>query len=263
MLWKRLDLLAQSYLDYKSKTLSANSLRAYRNVMRHLDGRRLTRQRLDQIINAPGSHGTRQLRRNVLSDFQKWLIREGHASRIIPTEVTSRPDRRPIRIITEPELLELCNNHPGLADVLKVGFYMGLRISEIVHCRPAWVIDGRFLRIGDLSEWNLPDEFHPKSQKEHDEPIAIPQEVSRIFRQEGRYERLFGWGSTGALRAALGRVLPTGFTPHHLRHSCISYWLNERRVPIQEVQRLARHSRIETTMRYYHPDIEAHWRAFN
>lgn len=282
----RVSEAVDSYLSYKYRNLSKNSIRAYKNVLSRLSERhgkipvqKLTRDCLNTVINTEGAHKSRELRKAVIDDFQNWLLREEFISFLIPTEVyATRIGRQngQILTITENQLAGLVDQARDLRlkTILQVAFYMGLRISEIIHCRPAWIIDGgRFLRIGDLRIWRLEDEFHPKSQKEHDPPIAVPHPVKQVFQNRqsnNRYERLFEYRSDSTLRSALKVCFATlpdplrrTFTPHHLRHSCISYWLNEKRVPIQEVQRLARHSRIETTMKYYHPDDQAHWKAFN
>lgn len=222
---------------------------------------------------------SRQLRRAVMDNFMEWCIKEGFATHRPQTEVfQTQADRRnndAIMTITEETFRKMLStiDDGTVREVMLIAFYMGLRIGELLYLRPAWILkEGEMLRIGDLYSWGLEDEFHPKSQKEYDNPIAIPAEVSALFRRYldmPPYEPVFGFGSDSSIRRAIKESfygLPENiretFTAHHLRHSCISYWLNERRVPIQEVQRLARHSRMLTTMKYYHPDDNVHWRSF-
>lgn len=238
----------------------------------------LNRRMLNQVINAEGKLKTRELRKSIIDTFIEWCVKEKLLSDLIETEVyKSRADQNQNNILTineyQLQILLAGIDNGIIRDIINVGFYMGLRISELVHCRPAWIVNsGQFLRIGDMGIWNLSDEFHPKSQKEHDTPIAIPGKVKRVFQRyadAAPYSRMFGYANDSTLRynlkpyfQALPKPLSDNFTSHHLRHSCISYWLNEKRVPIQEVQRLARHARMETTMKYYHPDNEAHLEAF-
>ena len=158
-----------------------------------------------------------------------------------------------------------------------VMFYQGLRINELLHMRPAWIRDNyRFLRIGDLPHWTVDKPFTPKSQKMTDEPIVIPEELVDIYRAEvmrssGRFDRMFAWRGIVTIRnyakeafeQAFGKDRADNLVVHSLRHSCASYWLNERGVAVQEVQRLMRHSKIETTMAYHHSDNSAHYTAFN
>ena len=280
-----LEQLSEDYLTYKYRYLAENSQRAYDQNMRFLLERcesmdDITRTNLNDVINESGRLKTKNLRKAVIDNFTEWCVKEGYINESIETEVyKTRAEKHQTNILTMNEhqlqILLAGVDNGLLRDILNVGFYMGLRISEIVHCRPAWIVnDGKFLRVGDMYIWNLDDEFHPKSQKEHDTPIAIPSKVKRIFergaRKTEKYDRIFGYNSDSTLRQhlkehfqALPKPLCNNFTAHHMRHSCISYWLNEKRVPVQEVQRLARHARMETTMRYYHPDNDAHLSAFS
>lgn len=280
-----LEQLSEDYLTYKYRYLAENSQRAYDQNMRFLLERcesmdDITRTNLNDVINESGRLKTKNLRKAVIDNFTEWCVKEGYINESIETEVyKTRAEKHQTNILTMNEhqlqILLAGVDNGLLRDILNVGFYMGLRISEIVHCRPAWIVnDGKFLRVGDMYIWNLEDEFHPKSQKEHDTPIAIPSKVKRIFergaRKTEKYDRIFGYNSDSTLRQhlkehfqALPKPLCNNFTAHHMRHSCISYWLNEKRVPVQEVQRLARHARMETTMRYYHPDNDAHLSAFS
>lgn len=280
-----LEQLSENYLTYKYRYLAENSQRAYDQNMRFLLERcesmdDITRTNLNDVINESGRLKTKNLRKAVIDNFTEWCVKEGYINESIETEVyKTRAEKHQTNILTMNEhqlqILLAGVDNGLLRDILNVGFYMGLRISEIVHCRPAWIVnDGKFLRVGDMYIWNLEDEFHPKSQKEHDTPIAIPSKVKRIFergaRKTEKYDRIFGYNSDSTLRQhlkehfqALPKPLCNNFTAHHMRHSCISYWLNEKRVPVQEVQRLARHARMETTMRYYHPDNDAHLSAFS
>lgn len=280
----KLSELTDRYLEYKFKSLARNSQRVYSQglgfLLVHCNAiSDLNRQYLTNIINTTGSLGTKNLRKSIIDNFMDWCVKEGHLTNRPETEVyrTRREaNEKNILTISERQLQILIAgiDDGNLRDVILVGFYMGLRISELAHLRPAWITgEGRFLRIGDLHIWKLVDEFHPKSQKEYDMPVAIPAPVKKVFErhQSGdSYRRMFGFASESTLRFHLRRIfkaLPSpicdNFTAHHLRHSCISYWLNEKRVSVQEVQRLARHSRMETTMRYYHPDNDAHLRAFS
>lgn len=161
-------------------------------------------------------------------------------------------------------------------DASAVMFFMGLRISDMLHCRPAWILeDFTLLRIGDLDRWGLKDSYTPKSQMETDPPIAIPPEVEEIFRRRkamctGMYQRLFGFRSASwvqkrvkaGMEKAFGKERAKGLSPHSLRHSCASYWVNERGKAIHEVQRLLRHADMKMTAHYHHHDKEAHLRTF-
>ncbi len=263
---------------------------------------RLTEKELTDYVNNFEKWGTRQTIKAVLDRFYMYVVQQGYLERAPEiTAYSTRSERkeRTRGYITEAEFGEFLaamqkdkakklksvhapasqihDKYRRLEALFTVGFYMGLRIGDLLHCRPAWILnDFRFMRIGDLSRWNLPDNFTPKSQKEHDDPIAIPPEATGALRSMalscgGPYERLFGYRSArwvqksmkDICKIAFGEARAKNLSPHSLRHSCASYWLNERRIPVQEVQRLLRHADIKTTMGYHHPSTDAHYAAFN
>ena len=253
-------------------------------------------------VNASDAWNTRRSMKYYIERFLKWCNNQGYIDRVPELSAYSTKAERKDRsrdYITEAELQLLLDevsaikkkkmnithsptrriedSYKRISDLFTVMFYTGMRISEALHTRPAWIQDNyRFLQIGDLNRWNLPDSFTPKSQKEHDHPVVIPPEVQHIFRNRvkhcnGMYERLFGFRSSRwiqkqmkkACEKSFGKERAKNLSPHSLRHSCASYWLNERRIPVQEVQHLMRHSDISTTMGYHHPSQESHYAAFN
>lgn len=253
-------------------------------------------------VNGSDSWNTRRSRKYYADRFFRWCHDQGYLSQGIITKAYSTKEERntPAReAITQQEMFQLIDGlrlackaaqshknapvetiaqkYTKMEDIVQVLFYMGLRMDELLHCRPAWMMnDGRFLRIGDLGRWNLPDEYHPKSQKETDPLIVIPPEVREIFIRRrgqcrGMYERLFGYHTPrpvqttikAGCKKAFGADRCAKITPHALRHSCVTYWLNERRIPVQEVQRLVRHQDIKMTMKYYHSNTDSHYAAFH
>ena len=263
---------------------------------------RITEKQLTDYVNNFEKWGTRQTIKAVLERFFMYTVRQGYIDRA-PEIIaySTRSERKELKrgYITEAEFGEfldalqkdkiknLKNIHSPtktiedkyrrLKALFTVAFYMGLRIGELLHCRPAWILEEyRFMRVGDLSRWNLPDSFTPKSRHEHDDPIAIPPEATKALKEMalscgGQYERMFGYRSPRWVQKCMKDICETAFgkarsktlSPHSLRHSCASYWLNERRIPVQEVQRLMRHADIKTTMGYHHPSTDAHYAAFN
>lgn len=257
---------------------------------------------LTRIVNSYENYHSRRTVHYQFVRFFSWLEKKKYIDQAPAIEMFStreernRETRQPITHIQLTELIaafrkikkeKMKNKHAARSslsrtykrheDMVTVLFYMGLRLADILHVRPAWILDDyRLLRIGDLKRWKLSDEYHPKSQDEHDPPIAIPQEVQGIFREyagkcDSKYDRIFGIKSRKYFQVAVkeaaikafGEEFGEGFSPHNLRHSCATYWLNERRVPMQEVQRLLRHKNIKITMSYYHSNTESHYSAFN
>lgn len=263
---------------------------------------RITEKQLTDYVNGFEKWGTRQTIKAVLDRFFMYAVRQGYIDRA-PKVIaySTRSERKEIKrgYITEAEFGEFLaamtkdkakklkpantptkaihDKYRRLEALFTVAFYMGLRMGDLLHCRPAWILnDFTFLRIGDLNRWNLPDSYTPKSQKEHDPPIAIPPEAAGALRQMAMscanpYERLFGYRSARYVQKcmkdiaeeAFGKQRAATLSPHSLRHSCASYWLNERRIPVQEVQHLLRHADIKTTMAYHHHSTDAHFAAFN
>lgn len=257
----------------------------------------LTSADISDYINAYENYNTRRTVNYVLTRFYDWLYQKGYRDKVQIEMLSTRQEKKQqtkypitrdqldllIQGFRAEEKINLSKNHANPKriehaykrhiDMTFVLFYMGLRMADVLHLRPAWIL-GDLLRIGDLKQWNLKDEYHPKSRKEHDQPIAIPKEVEPILTEwsadKGNYERMFGLVSPQYYRRpfkrasvhAFGKDFADKFTPHSLRHSCATYWLNERNVPVQEVQRLMRHEDIKTTMKYYHPSTESHISAF-
>lgn len=300
--------LKQAISEYKNglhRELSENTieytalqLKYFYQAVGDRDISTLTGNQISDYINAVDNYNSRRTVDYVLNRFFDWLVTRGHLKdrpviNMVSTEAEKKQQRRyPITSDKLPDLIKafedirdekLKNKHTSKnivpvyerhIEMTQILFYMGLRMSDILHLRPAWILDKKLLRIGDLKEWGLPDEYHPKSQKEFDPPIAIPKEVRSILLERAkrykRFERIFEITYARrfqepfklAATKAFGKSFASHFTPHSLRHSCATYWLNERKVPVQEVQRLMRHADIKTTMGYYHPSIEAHLEAF-
>lgn len=262
----------------------------------------ITGRQASAFINAYENYNSRRTVDYDIRRFFGWMARCGYIPQppditMTATRAEKKPAERPT--ITEKELRYLLDGFDQLfdkrsqspytdaarlrqvytrhKDMTIVLFYMGLRMSDIIHCRPAWLLDEcRLMRIGDLRRWGLPDEYHPKSQLETDPPIAVPPQARKVLRRRAgaltdRYEPLFNLTHPRryqepfkqAVTLAFGKDFANSFTPHGLRHSCATFWLNEKGVPVQEVQRLLRHADIKMTMQYYHPDTGAHMDAFS
>lgn len=286
-------------LSGKTISYTLNNLDAFTDKFRSRYITNINGDEVSDYINKHENYNTRRTHNYVITRFFDWLSDRGYIDpitiRMVSTDAEKKQqNRQPITSDQLPDLIKAFesirdekltnkyNRHRNIAEVhdkyiqmTKILFYMGLRMGDIVHLRPAWIIDGKLLRIGDLKRWGLKDEYHPKSQLETDPPIAIPKEVrSLLLNRASKYkdfERIFEIKHTTSYQhpfkkaaiKAFGKSFAKNFSPHSLRHSCATYWLNERNVPVQEVQRLMRHADIKTTMKYYHPSTEAHLSAFD
>lgn len=135
--------------------------------------------------------------------------------------------------ITEEEFLEIIkkvkNKKHKLAFML--GFYAGLRVSEIINLKKKDITDG-FIHVKQ-----------GKGKKDRDIPIARPIEKGLSHLPIGM--------SRQALDKAIKKYFPKAHM-HTLRHSCATYYLNEKGMDIRQVQALLGHSDIKTTQIYTH-----------
>ena len=299
-------LLSQAtrqYIALAERQLAASTIKRTEGTLKLLQDRcgdipvaQLTDFVLTDFVNSPENYHTRRTRRDHLNRFLKWMAAHGY----YPSELSlqaygtrsEKKDQTRV-IINEVQLMELLDYMDQQArsatytrsatawqrchDMTIVLFYMGLRMGDILHCRPAWILnDFRFLQIGDLKRWRLPDSYTPKSGEEHDDPVPIPPQcrqvlVARKAMCSGMYERMFGLTYARRYQERLkkasikifGKDFASDFSPHSLRHSCASFWLNEKGIAPQYVQHLLRHSDIRTTMGYHHKDSGAAWAAFH
>lgn len=292
-----LDQAVELYLNHERRNLAGTTYTTYSDYLNRMIVQLenpfvepLKSETINLWVNDSDKWNTRRTKKAVADQLFNFLYESGRIKKkpvIKAYGTTAEKNQAGRDSITESELFDFLQalddlqgrrrikdekRHRWIKQVARVMFYNGLRIEELMHCRPAWILDDfKLLVIGDLQAWGLPDHFMPKSQK-IDLPIAIPSEVTDEYRSaaKGRFEPMFAYRSKYTIRnvfkegfiEAFGENRSKRLSPHSLRHSCASYWLNERKVPVQEVQRLLRHSKIQTTMNYYHPSTDAHYNAF-
>lgn len=152
--------------------------------------------------------------------------------------------------ITEQEFKEILKktrlkNHK-IAFVL--GFYQCMRVSEIVKLKKENVdVNRGFIHIKQA-----------KGSKDRDIPI---------MNETIRYLRYVPVGiGPRALQRAIRRVAKRSINKsikfHTLRHSGATYYLNERKIDIRNIQGLLGHSRLDTTQLYTHISPESLKKAF-
>lgn len=135
--------------------------------------------------------------------------------------------------ITETEFIEVIrkvkNKKHKLAFML--GFYAGLRVSEIIHLRKQDISDG-FIHV-----------LQGKGSKDRD--IPIPKPLNLILKHL----------PVGMTRQALHKAIKKYFPKAHmhtLRHSCATYYLNDKGMDVMQVKALLGHSDVKTTQIYTH-----------
>jgi len=152
-----------------------------------------------------------------------------------------------ISSIDEEQLLALVNatpdNHRKLMYML--GFYQGMRISEILALKPVH-IDYRNMRI-NIKE-ALTKSGMPKRQKQRVVPIApeVLKGLKHLPFNVGR--RTMQNYITEDAEAILG----IDIHPHTLRHSSATHYLTKKGWTIDQVRQFLGHSNIATTQIYLH-----------
>jgi integrase/recombinase XerD len=138
--------------------------------------------------------------------------------------------------ISEAEFLEglakVRQKHHKLAFML--GFYQCMRVSEIIKLQPEDIDRERgFIHIKS-----------GKGNKDRDIPIVEP--VRKHLNSLPLKCR-----TTRALEIAIKNYWPE-LHFHSLRHSGATFYLNEKKVGLRQIQQMLGHSRLDTTQIYTH-----------
>jgi len=139
------------------------------------------------------------------------------------------------KTVSEQDFLEGLKGvrKPKVKLAFLLGFYQCMRVSEVVNLRKEDVDRDRgFLHI-----------LNAKGGKDRDVPIMPPVLRGLKYLPIGRSVR------------SLERWANMFFPGHHfhtLRHSGATFYLNERKVGIRQIQQLLGHSRLDTTQIYTH-----------
>lgn len=140
------------------------------------------------------------------------------------------------KTINETEFLNIIkkikNQKHKLAFML--GFYQCMRVSEVIHLKHENIDKDRsFIHI-----------IAGKGNKDRDIPIMKP------------LQRGFNNLPINLTRQALHYAVKRYFGPdihfHTLRHSGATFYLNEKKIGLRQLQQLLGHSRLDTTQIYTH-----------
>ena len=162
-------------------------------------------------------------------------------------------ERRIPDTITEEEVIKLakaCTNHKKKL-ALMLGFYQGMRISEVIKLQPEHIDKGRRLLMIKRS----------KGDKDRNIPIA-PQTMNGL-----KYLPMnFGIRALQiSFKRLAKKVLDKNLHFHCLRHSSATWYLNVQKWNLRQVQVFLGHSDISTTEVYTHvndQDLQnAMWRV--
>lgn len=143
--------------------------------------------------------------------------------------------------ITEAELLEIIKNtkKSNHKIAFALGFYQGMRISEIVNLQPENIdLNQKLIRIQNA-----------KGHKDRNIPIS-----PKIIRKLKHIP--VGCSVRTLERSFKKSVVKAGITKqlyfHCLRHSSATHYLNQEKWDIRYVQQFLGHSRLDTTQIYTH-----------
>jgi integrase len=149
--------------------------------------------------------------------------------------------------ITEEELIKLLGKtiEPHHKAAFILGFYQGMRVSEIVKLRPEDVDKGqRIIRIKQ-----------GKGGKDRHIPIIKPLKLNptAVFDATRRIPMPCGVRALEIKFKALSKVVLQKVLHFHcLRHSGASWLLNKKKWDVRQVQVFLGHSRLQTTEIYTH-----------
>lgn len=202
----------------------------------------------------------------LLRSFYRWAMDHGHLDRN-PLAGARVPliHQRPRRFLTGAEAARLIDTARGSrathakrdAALLAALYYAGLRVGEALRLRPQDLdLAGGSLTVLGKGGKVATVPIHPRLESlVKDWLRQRPAEAERLFCSHANGAKVCGALDNQRVeylcRVVYGPAagLSGKVTPHVLRRSFATE-LRRRGVPIEHVQRLLRHSRIETTMLY-------------
>lgn len=145
-------------------------------------------------------------------------------------------------IISEDEVKKIIAvAKPKQALAVKLGFYQCLRVSEICKLQPSDIV------LNGLEEAWITIK---QGKGEKDRTIPIVKEMGEI---RPNLPLNFGVRAFQIWINHVSRsVLKKAITPHTLRHSGATWYLNEKGIESRYIQEFLGHSRLDTTQIYTH-----------
>ena len=157
------------------------------------------------------------------------------------------------------DILDVVSN-PQIRSLIKVAFYTGLRLSELINLRVKNVDTKEgFLTVGG-------DGYKTKSRRIRE--VALSNQVLKLLDEisDNKKPDDLIFGKTKKIpytadhvtrvfkKAVRKNKLNDKIHFHTCRHSYITHLANSNDIPLPVVQKLAGHASITTTMRYVHVD---------
>jgi len=224
----------------------------------------LTREREKRGAGTHGAAATQRLEGSILRSFYKWVHQEGltRSDLAVGLQSPSVKNVNP-RPISDSLWLELWDRPAMVYErcILGLGFFCGLRRSELAVLRPGQVTPTRiqdFPRKGggeDTLNWkSIMSVYEQKLPHLVVNEDWFPEAIDAYTTYRRAAPRLFPWNDNPQLfNKELSRMCSrlgiAHVTPHQLRHSAATNLLRAG-VPIMLVRSILNHSSVDITMRY-------------
>ena len=204
----------------------------------------------------------------------EWMTLRKSLKSAVPSKIPNSPlgnlefgmkvQQNKIHCFRKPELIALYEaSNPVFAATWQFVANTGLRRGEIVMQRKAYVGREEVQILNDPE-----DNLETKTGKSRIVPLSDAAQDARervlFYNPDGadffpQFRDKSDWSKKFAEVRRLAEV--DRGTLHGLRHTFISYLVNDLREPLPVVQELAGHAKVETTMRYIHVLPDHHKRA--
>lgn len=259
------------------KGFKKESLKSYRSDVRkfilyHPNAKNYTYQDIINYLGSLDVKASHSSKRRVLSAIKRYYdflieagIRKNHPCKTISIKGNTKNGIIFQDLFSMPELESLLERdekweHMRIRNqvVISLLIYQGLIPSEIIALKLHQIdLDLGKIRIPPVTLSSRTLELHPKQYRLLDKYIHEARK-RLLFRGENEYLILNYQGRNDNSRDGVlylietmkGRFQDRNLTTKAIRDSVISYWLNEMKLPLEQVQLMAGHKWISSTLRF-------------
>ena len=279
--------LAKSTIEERTVMLSA-LLREYGNI----DLTNLPDNYWEEYINSPDKYKTRETRKSIIYGLYKRLRKEGYTLPLNIEIIGKRQEKNLRKIVTSSQWLSvqemehLIESIPKFAeynanekdkrtkrkqhasprpsywleDVIRLGFYTGLRKADLFAIRPSWIReDLKVVRIGGdyNAKSQLPEEVMPTLKEAR--PILkklidkTPDDNPLFYKVNADY-------ASKRFKNLVRFALPhkaNSIWFHCLRHSFVMYCMDTLKLRDRLIMQLTRHKDQRSLAKYKHHNIDS------
>ena len=184
----------------------------------------------------------------------------------IPTQDKRAGKAKRIATLSGRELAQLDRvvaeecNAPDVAYAILILSTTGMRVGELMRLRERIERDGGPEGVVSVDRGGQAWVWLQETKNGTDREIPVPEGVREILRGTDLPSRRRLQKVWGEARALMGRRNDPHFVLHILRHTALTAMAQV--MPIQDVQAIAGHSDIKTTMKYVHSNKQSLRRSF-